>query len=51
MLASAGRLGGRILGQRFEDGVELEIGLPEAKAPLLQAAVAPWGEVKEIGSG
>jgi len=51
VLASAGRLGGRILGQRFEDRVELEIGLPEAKARLLQAAVAPWGEVKEIGSG
>ena len=49
LLALARNHEARVLAQRFTDRAEAEIALPEANASLFQAAVAPWGEVQEVG--
>jgi len=48
-LAQVARLGGKVLGQRFAERAEVEFVLPEAQLPHLLEAVAPWGEVREVG--
>lgn len=50
-LAHASRLGARILDQEVGEQVRLTVALPQEKFPLLRAAVAPWGQVEEVGPG
>ncbi|QAA75989.1 MAG: YigZ family protein [Candidatus Bipolaricaulis sibiricus] len=49
VLAVARRHEARVLSQRFTGRAEAEIAVPEGNATLFQAAVAPLGEVREVG--
>ncbi len=49
LLAAARRSEARVVAQRFNDRAEAELILPEANVRLFQTAVAPWGEVQEVG--
>lgn len=51
LLALAGKHGGRVLGTRFGNRVEVELRVAADKVPALRAAVAPWGEVWEARDG
>lgn len=51
LLSLARKHDGRVLSQRFTDRAEIELVLPEANAPLFQAAAFPWGEVREVSDG
>ncbi|MBC7219995.1 YigZ family protein [Candidatus Bipolaricaulota bacterium] len=49
LLAAARRSEARVVAQRFNDRAEAELILPKANVRLFQTAVAPWGEVQEVG--
>ncbi|GAB4307719.1 MAG: hypothetical protein Kow0097_07960 [Candidatus Bipolaricaulota bacterium] len=49
LLAAARRNEARVVAQRVNDRAEVELVLPAANARLFQTALAPWGEVREVG--
>lgn len=51
LLALARKHEAQILSQQFSHRAEVELVLPEANARRFEAAVAPWGEVREVSDG